>query len=130
MSSRYRQLLRHPRGGDAESARDDYGPVVDVTMLGPYGVITGIVPFNWPPIHTAGKLAPADGGSAQPWFVGGTTMIVRRIRAEMDAWDELDRTSKEFAVGRRLERGALPVVAASWVMTAEPSRATAGSSPG
>ena len=37
----------------------DYGPVLDVTTLEPYGVIAGIVPFNWPPIHTAGKTAPA-----------------------------------------------------------------------
>jgi acyl-CoA reductase-like NAD-dependent aldehyde dehydrogenase len=37
----------------------DYGPVFDVTTLEPYGVIAGIVPFNWPPIHTAGKIAPA-----------------------------------------------------------------------
>jgi betaine-aldehyde dehydrogenase len=36
-----------------------YGPVLDVTTLEPYGVIAGIVPFNWPPIHAAGKLAPA-----------------------------------------------------------------------
>jgi len=37
----------------------DYSPVLDVTTLEPYGVIAGIVPFNWPPIHTAGKIAPA-----------------------------------------------------------------------
>ncbi|MGB8388067.1 aldehyde dehydrogenase family protein, partial [Mycobacterium sp.] len=37
----------------------DYGPVFDLTTLEPYGVIAGIVPFNWPPIHTAGKTAPA-----------------------------------------------------------------------
>jgi betaine-aldehyde dehydrogenase len=37
----------------------DYGPILDVTTLEPYGVIAGIVPFNWPPIHTAGKIAPA-----------------------------------------------------------------------
>lgn len=37
----------------------DYGPVFDVTTLEPHGVIAGIVPFNWPPIHTAGKIAPA-----------------------------------------------------------------------
>jgi acyl-CoA reductase-like NAD-dependent aldehyde dehydrogenase len=37
----------------------DYGAVFDVTTLEPYGVIAGIVPFNWPPIHTAGKTAPA-----------------------------------------------------------------------
>ncbi|WP_156748130.1 aldehyde dehydrogenase family protein, partial [Mycobacterium sp. 1465703.0] len=27
----------------------DYGLVFDVTTLEPYGVIAGIVPFNWPP---------------------------------------------------------------------------------
>ena len=37
----------------------DYGPVFDVSTLEPYGVVAGIVPFNWPPIHTAGKIAPA-----------------------------------------------------------------------
>ena len=37
----------------------DYGPVFDMTTLEPFGVIGGIVPFNWPPIHTAGKTAPA-----------------------------------------------------------------------
>lgn len=37
----------------------DHGTVLDVTTLEPYGVIAAIVPFNWPPIHTAGKIAPA-----------------------------------------------------------------------
>jgi betaine-aldehyde dehydrogenase len=41
------------------SGARDYGPVLDVTTLEPYGVIAGIIPFNWPPIHTAGKVAPA-----------------------------------------------------------------------
>ncbi|WNE98776.1 aldehyde dehydrogenase family protein [Streptomyces luomodiensis] len=35
------------------------GPLLDITTLEPYGVIAAIVPFNWPPLHTAGKLAPA-----------------------------------------------------------------------
>lgn len=37
----------------------DAGGILDVTMREPYGVIGAIVPFNWPPLHTAGKLAPA-----------------------------------------------------------------------
>lgn len=37
----------------------DVGPIVDVTLLEPFGVIAAIVPFNWPPLHAAGKLAPA-----------------------------------------------------------------------
>ncbi|MDF2824308.1 MAG: Dyp-type peroxidase family, partial [Mycobacterium sp.] len=47
-----------------------------------------------------------DDGSATPWFRGGTVLVARRIRAEMDTWDELDRTSKELTVGRRLDNGA------------------------
>jgi acyl-CoA reductase-like NAD-dependent aldehyde dehydrogenase len=37
----------------------DQGFVLDMTLLEPYGVIGAIIPFNWPPIHTAGKVAPA-----------------------------------------------------------------------
>ncbi|WP_432705362.1 Dyp-type peroxidase [Actinorhabdospora filicis] len=37
---------------------------------------------------------------------GGTTLVVRRIRAELDAWDAVDRPVKEMAVGRRLDTGA------------------------
>jgi dye decolorizing peroxidase len=38
--------------------------------------------------------------------VGATAMVVRRIRAEMDTWDQVGRQGREFAVGRRLDTGA------------------------
>lgn len=47
-----------------------------------------------------------DDGSQQPWFAGGTVLVIRRIRSELDTWDELDRTSKELTLGRRLDTGA------------------------
>lgn len=47
-----------------------------------------------------------DDGTAQSWFAGGTVLVVRRIRTELDKWDELDRSSKELTVGRRLDTGA------------------------
>lgn len=37
----------------------DFGPVHCSVFLEPYGVVGGILPFNWPPIHTAAKSAPA-----------------------------------------------------------------------
>jgi acyl-CoA reductase-like NAD-dependent aldehyde dehydrogenase len=38
----------------------DSGDMLDITLLEPFGVVAGIVPFNWPPVHTAGRpLAPA-----------------------------------------------------------------------
>ncbi|MBO0681271.1 Dyp-type peroxidase [Mycolicibacterium sp. S2-37] len=47
-----------------------------------------------------------DDGSSQPWFAGGTLLVLRRIRAEMDTWDEVDRTTRELTIGRRLDTGA------------------------
>lgn len=41
-----------------------------------------------------------------PWLRGGTTLVLRRIRAEMETWDAVDRVAKEFTVGRRLDNGA------------------------
>lgn len=40
------------------------------------------------------------------WFHGGTTMVVRRIRFDLDGWDALDRGDRELAIGRRLSDGA------------------------
>ncbi|MCZ4585973.1 aldehyde dehydrogenase family protein [Rhodococcus opacus] len=37
----------------------DSGPLLDVTEQHPYGVVASVIPFNWPPIHTGGKTAPA-----------------------------------------------------------------------
>lgn len=47
-----------------------------------------------------------DDGARQRWFSGGTILVLRRIRTELDTWDELDRASKELTVGRRLDTGA------------------------
>jgi dye decolorizing peroxidase len=59
----------------------------------------------------------ANPGEADPEFAGlvwstkeslagGTFMVVRRIRAEMETWDKVDRAGREAAVGRRLDNGA------------------------
>lgn len=47
-----------------------------------------------------------DDGTRGPAFAGGTFLVVRRIRARMDAWDRVGREGKELAVGRRLADGA------------------------
>jgi dye decolorizing peroxidase len=40
------------------------------------------------------------------WFRGGTTLVVRRIKLNLDTWDELTRSEQERAVGRKLSTGA------------------------
>jgi dye decolorizing peroxidase len=43
---------------------------------------------------------------ASAWLRGGTSIVVRRIRMDLDAWDLLSFRDKEQAMGRRLTDGA------------------------
>ena len=45
-------------------------------------------------------------GPAPAWAVDGSAMVVRRIRMELDTWDEVDRPARESTIGRRLDNGA------------------------
>ncbi|MEV8637511.1 Dyp-type peroxidase [Streptosporangium sp. NPDC051023] len=45
-------------------------------------------------------------GEGPGWLRGGTTLVLRRIRARLDKWDAADRVAKEFVIGRRLDTGA------------------------
>ncbi|UVF79962.1 Dyp-type peroxidase [Gordonia mangrovi] len=47
-----------------------------------------------------------DAGAGQPWFAGGTTLVLRRIRMELDTWDELDTHGRNLSIGRRQDTGA------------------------
>lgn len=44
--------------------------------------------------------------AADGWLAGGTGMVVRRIRMDLDKWDRLDRSGREASVGRTLAKGA------------------------
>lgn len=37
----------------------DEGATLNISVLEPYGVVGGIIPFNWPPIHSGAKIAPS-----------------------------------------------------------------------
>ncbi|WP_019937888.1 aldehyde dehydrogenase [Bordetella sp. FB-8] len=45
--------------GSLPQESHDLGPLLSQAFLEPYGVIAGIIPFNWPPIHFGAKVAPA-----------------------------------------------------------------------
>lgn len=49
------------------------------------------------------RLVWTSGGG---WFAGGTFLVLRRIRMELDTWDELDPSAMEASIGRRLSDGA------------------------
>jgi dye decolorizing peroxidase len=46
------------------------------------------------------------------WLVGGSMLVLRRIRMDLDTWDDFGRVGKEMAVARRLDTGA-PVTGGS-----------------
>jgi acyl-CoA reductase-like NAD-dependent aldehyde dehydrogenase len=47
----------------------DLGSIHVSIFLEPFGVVGGILPFNWPPIHTAAKIAPA--------IAAGNTVVLK-----------------------------------------------------
>lgn len=47
----------------------DSGDMYTATVREPFGVVAGILPFNWPPIHLGAKVAPA--------LAAGNTIVVK-----------------------------------------------------
>lgn len=82
-------------------ARGTHRP--DQTMRNLMGNLDGTA--NPEPGADVDSLVWAD-GAPQPWFAGGTTMVIRRIRMELDTWDELDPQARDQVVGRRQDNGA------------------------
>ena len=44
--------------------------------------------------------------SRDRWLDGGTSLVLRRIRLDLDTWDEVDPVARGFSVGRRFHDGA------------------------
>ncbi len=44
--------------------------------------------------------------SGPDWHVGGTTLVLRRIRMDLEGWDLMGRPEREQVIGRRLDNGA------------------------
>jgi len=47
-----------------------------------------------------------ESAAVPAWLVGGTSMVVRRIRMDLETWDQVDRPGREAGIGRRLGSGA------------------------
>ncbi|GAA4369368.1 Dyp-type peroxidase [Paeniglutamicibacter cryotolerans] len=46
------------------------------------------------------------GENLEPWIENGTSLVLRRIRMDLDGWDEADRPGRDFSLGRRQGSGA------------------------
>lgn len=47
-----------------------------------------------------------NGDDGADWLTGGSAFVLRRIRMELDTWDQVDRPGREASVGRTLADGA------------------------
>ena len=82
------------------------GTVPDgTTMRNLMGQVDGTVNLD-PAAPDFAPLVWADAGTGGAAFAGGTFLVVRRIRMQLDRWDRVDRAGREVVVGRRLDTGA------------------------
>ncbi|HSP59780.1 MAG TPA: Dyp-type peroxidase [Ornithinimicrobium sp.] len=54
----------------------------------------------------AGLLWIGPDGATHPGWVGGSSLVLRRIRMDVEDWERADRVAREHAVGRDLSTGA------------------------
>jgi len=45
-------------------------------------------------------------GERHPWFEGGTSVAIRRIRMQLDTWEEMQPSDQELVIGRNRRNGA------------------------
>lgn len=82
--------------------RRAYGTVAPgTTMRNLFGQVDGTANAR-PGTAAFDRVVWSTGG----WLAGGTGMVVRRIRMDLEGWDRLDRGGREQSVGRDLAVGA------------------------
>lgn len=71
------------------------------TMRNLFGQIDGTVNLRPEDDDFAAGVWSQDG-----WMTGGTSLVIRRIRMDLDGWDRLDTPGRDMAMGRRQSDGA------------------------
>ncbi|MGB9033632.1 MAG: Dyp-type peroxidase [Paeniglutamicibacter sp.] len=84
--------FRHSRGSMPEGA----------TMRNLFGQKDG----TGNPVDAMLDRAVFGGEGLEPWVAGGTSLVLRRIEMDLDAWDEVDRPARDFSLGRRQSDGS------------------------
>jgi dye decolorizing peroxidase len=103
-----RLVPRRPRAGDGAmhgmddlaAAVADFGPAAHRRTQRGFNPARGSEPAGTTPRNLFGQRDGPD------WFVGGTVLVLRRIRMDLDIWDDFGRAGKEMATARRLDDGA------------------------
>lgn len=83
--------------------RSAYGSAPDgATMRNLFGQLDGTAN----PSGERLRRALWGGEGLDPWIEHGTSLVLRRIRMDLDGWDEADRPGRDFSLGRRQDSGA------------------------
>ncbi|WP_427871133.1 Dyp-type peroxidase [Leucobacter luti] len=90
------QGFRQARGAESD----------DTTMRNLMGQVDGTVNPK-PDEEDFESLVWLEGATgAEAWLAGGSALVLRRIRMELDTWDQIDRPGREQSIGRTLDTGA------------------------
>ncbi|PRI10791.1 Dyp-type peroxidase [Leucobacter massiliensis] len=88
------QGFRQARGSEADGT----------TMRNLMGQIDGTV--NPDPSESGFEELVWIGEDGPAWLRGGSALVLRRIRMELDTWDQIGRVAREQTIGRRLSNGS------------------------
>lgn len=92
----FQQGFRQSRGAEAPGK----------TMRNLMGQVDGTVNPS-PEEDDFSELVWIDGTEkGEGWLKGGSALVFRRIRMELDTWDQVDRPGREDTIGRTLDTGA------------------------
>ncbi len=103
-----RMLIKDSRAfASLRWAQRGFSTVGPATPRNLMGQVDGTVnPVPGTPAFDAAVWAGGGGRPEPGWFAGGTVLVLRRIRMDLDAWDAFERPGKEQVIGRRLDNGA------------------------
>ncbi|MFT4148085.1 MAG: Dyp-type peroxidase [Micrococcaceae bacterium] len=48
----------------------------------------------------------SQGSGDKAWITGGTSFVYRKIKMDLEGWDQIDRGAREIVIGRNLDNGA------------------------
>ncbi|MEQ6903194.1 Dyp-type peroxidase [Nocardioides sp. YIM 152588] len=107
-----RMLLKDARGFAEvrwiqDGFRDARGTApAGATMRNLMGQVDGTVNPDPAEPDFDGLIWSGGEGEAAEAFAGGTFLVLRRIRMDLEGWDRVDRRGREEVIGRRLDNGA------------------------
>lgn len=95
--------VRYLQFGFGRTASSGPGQQTPRNLLGFHDGINNLDPTDAGAMH---RSVWVDSRADQPWMIGGTYLVARRIRIHLEAWDRTTLEAQEQTVGRKKMSGA------------------------